>query len=154
MSTIVTYKGSTLTTAENQTRVLRTAGKYMEDDVTIVDSGGTYEDGDNMSYGSLPSDLTGTTWYFNDTIDFSHAIDGTYYLNYTCNNINLTGLIISVGLLGLFLDVDMATAVGGPRYYWTNSWYGSNVRTITITGGTDATNANLIAFIMANAVRQ
>lgn len=42
MSTTVTYKGSTLTTAENQTRVLNTAGKYMEDNVTIVDvtSGG------------------------------------------------------------------------------------------------------------------
>jgi len=37
MSTTVTYKGSTLTTATNQTRVLETAGKYMEDDVTIVD---------------------------------------------------------------------------------------------------------------------
>lgn len=43
MSTTVTYKGNTLTTAENQTRVLKTAGKYMEDDVTIVDvtSGGS-----------------------------------------------------------------------------------------------------------------
>ena len=37
MSTTVTYKGSTLTTATNQTKVLETAGKYMEDDVTIVD---------------------------------------------------------------------------------------------------------------------
>lgn len=38
MSTTVTYKGSTLTTATNQTRTLETAGKYLEDDVTIVDS--------------------------------------------------------------------------------------------------------------------
>lgn len=37
MSTTVTYKGSTLTTAVNQTRKLKTSGKYMEDDVTIVD---------------------------------------------------------------------------------------------------------------------
>lgn len=37
MSTTVTYKGETLTTANNQTRTLETAGKYMEDDVTIVD---------------------------------------------------------------------------------------------------------------------
>ena len=42
MSTTVTYKGSTLTTAENQTRTLKTAGKYLEDDITITDvtSGG------------------------------------------------------------------------------------------------------------------
>lgn len=37
MSATVTYKGSTLTTVTNETRVLETAGKYMEDDVTIVD---------------------------------------------------------------------------------------------------------------------
>ena len=30
MSTTVTYKGNTLTTANNQTRTLKTAGKYME----------------------------------------------------------------------------------------------------------------------------
>lgn len=37
MSTTVTYKGQTITTAENQTKKLLTAGKYMEDDVTIED---------------------------------------------------------------------------------------------------------------------
>lgn len=37
MATTVTYKGNTLTTATNQTKILKTAGKYMEDDVTITD---------------------------------------------------------------------------------------------------------------------
>jgi len=37
MSATVTYKGSTLTTVDNQTRTLKTAGKYMEDDVIITD---------------------------------------------------------------------------------------------------------------------
>ncbi len=37
MSATVTYKGNTLTTATNQTRVLETAGTYLEDDITIVD---------------------------------------------------------------------------------------------------------------------
>ena len=37
MSTTVTYKGSVLTTATNQTKVLNTSGKYMEDNVTITD---------------------------------------------------------------------------------------------------------------------
>ena len=42
MAVTVTYKGSTLTTVENQSKTLRTAGKYMEDDVTLTDvtSGG------------------------------------------------------------------------------------------------------------------
>ena len=37
MASTVTYKGATLTTVNNQTRVLLTSGKYMEDDVTITD---------------------------------------------------------------------------------------------------------------------
>lgn len=40
MSTTVTYKGSTLTTVNNQTRTLETAGKYLEDDITLVDVSG------------------------------------------------------------------------------------------------------------------
>lgn len=38
MATTVTYKGQTLTTVENQTRVLETAGTWLEDDITLVDS--------------------------------------------------------------------------------------------------------------------
>lgn len=43
MSTTVTYKGNTLATITNQTKTLKTAGKYMEGDVAITDSssGGT-----------------------------------------------------------------------------------------------------------------
>lgn len=37
MSTTVTYKGNTLTTVNNSTKVLKTIGKYMEDDITLVD---------------------------------------------------------------------------------------------------------------------
>lgn len=42
MSTTVSYKGSTIATAENQTKTLETAGTWLEDDITIVDvtSGG------------------------------------------------------------------------------------------------------------------
>ena len=42
MSTTVSYKGSTIATAENATKTLLTEGKYLEDDITIVDvtSGG------------------------------------------------------------------------------------------------------------------
>lgn len=37
MATTVNYKGSVLTTVNNQTRTLKTAGKYMEGDLTLVD---------------------------------------------------------------------------------------------------------------------
>ena len=38
MSTTINYKGSVLTTVENQTKTLKTAGKYMEGDVAITDT--------------------------------------------------------------------------------------------------------------------
>ena len=38
MSTTVTYKGSTIATADNNTKVLKTAGTYLEDDITLVDT--------------------------------------------------------------------------------------------------------------------
>lgn len=41
MSTTVTYKGTTLTTATNQTKTLKTQGKYLEGDIIITDASGT-----------------------------------------------------------------------------------------------------------------
>ena len=38
MSTIVTYKDNTLTTVDNATKTLKTAGKYMESDVVLTDT--------------------------------------------------------------------------------------------------------------------
>ena len=37
MSSRITYKGNTLTTVSNTTKVLDTAGTYLEDDITIID---------------------------------------------------------------------------------------------------------------------
>ena len=57
MSTTVTYKGSTLTTVENQTRTLKTAGKYMEGDVILTDvsNSGGYVTQDQDGFIVLPS---------------------------------------------------------------------------------------------------
>lgn len=44
MSTTITYKGETLTTVENTTKTLLTAGKYCEDDFTLTDVSGSSED--------------------------------------------------------------------------------------------------------------
>lgn len=37
MSTTVSYKGNMIAMAENQTKTLKTAGKYMEADVVVTD---------------------------------------------------------------------------------------------------------------------
>lgn len=51
MSTTVTYKGNTLTTVDNNTKILETAGTYLEDDITLVDVTESGVDGDNLAYG-------------------------------------------------------------------------------------------------------
>lgn len=38
MSTTVSYKGSTLTTVNNQTRTLHTAGKWLEGNIVLTDA--------------------------------------------------------------------------------------------------------------------
>lgn len=44
MTTTVTYKGETIATADNNTKTLKTAGKYCEDDFTLTDVSGSAED--------------------------------------------------------------------------------------------------------------
>lgn len=84
MATTVKYKGSTLTTATNQTKILKTAGKYMEDDVTIEDisSGGSavvvteeLDEGGGIIKHITAIDLS------NDTVDAAHLYQG-----YTAHN--------------------------------------------------------------------
>lgn len=66
MSTTVTYEGSTIATVENNTKTLQTKGKYLTDDITLVDvsqSGGDpAEDIKKYADGTLTEiDLTGVT---------------------------------------------------------------------------------------------
>lgn len=62
MSATITYKGETLTTATNQTRVLETEGTYLEDDITITDVTGAAPSGTkNISItanGTTTEDVT------------------------------------------------------------------------------------------------
>ncbi len=101
-------------------------------------------DGDEREYGGL-TDLTGTTWYFNSTLDTPGA-PFNYAVNFTSNSTDYT----AIQWLGT-----------GSIYYGTNGvysftlgWKAEAYRTIEITGGTDAANANLIAWVKANAARQ
>ena len=63
MATTVTYKGATLTTVDNATKVLQTAGTWLEDDLTLVDvSGGGTDYLEEMLTYTLPaysSDISG-----------------------------------------------------------------------------------------------
>lgn len=54
MSTTVTYKGATLTTVDNQTKTLQTAGTWMEGDLTLTDvSGGGTDNQYKLAAGTI-----------------------------------------------------------------------------------------------------
>lgn len=89
MSTTVTYKNNTLTTVNNATKTLKTAGKYMEDDVILTDmnSGG----GDTYTRTVVVPQQTVTpnsdrkaaftsTEYFVDGEYYVVTYDGTEYI--------------------------------------------------------------------------
>lgn len=146
MSTTVTYKGSTLTTASDQTRVLKTAGKYLEDDITIVDVG--LEDGDNLGYGvGQLTNLTGTSWYFNETLVDTPATMTNYSIDFTSNSTSF--YVVSIQNTG---GSDAVMAYEQTLTYF-GSWQNQAYRSIAITGGTDATNADFITWLMANATQ-
>ena len=56
MSTTVTYKGQTLTTVENQTKTLNTAGTWVEGDFTLTDV--TASGGGDLMYSLLAETIT------------------------------------------------------------------------------------------------
>lgn len=87
------------------------------------------------------SDLTGTIWVFNDYPDLSSA---TYYINFSSNENNYSYL--QIGSERIFYE---NTRVYLDGEGWENEAY----RTIIITGGTDATNSTLIAWLESNATQ-
>lgn len=99
-----------------------------------------------MSY-KVPIDLTGTTWLFNNRIDVSP--DAYYDINFTSGNeqfarISTNGIQLRYIVVG----------VTAQMVYQSNTWQSEAYRTIQITGGTDATNQDLVAWLQANATQQ
>ena len=99
-------------------------------------------DGDEREYGGL-TDLTGTTWYFNSSLSLSSSLD-SYTVSFTSNSTNYASLTIAE--TGIAYDSTYA--------YLISSWQRQAYRTVSFTGGTDASNPTLVAWVQANAVMQ
>lgn len=85
MSTTVTYQDTTLATATNQTKILRTAGKYLDDDLTIVDVTVFTPNLQSKSRQYTPTESSQT-----ETVDFDSGYDGLEEVNITVNPISST----------------------------------------------------------------
>lgn len=94
------------------------------------------------------ADLTGTTWLFDSILDNLSPAPITYHLNFTSNNTSYTTIgWTNNGKSGYSVSYDST------QIYTNGVWGNDAYKTITISGGTDATNANLISRIELNATQ-
>ena len=106
-----------------------------------------YADGQaSSSEPTKVTDLTGTIWKFNSKIK---PISGmTYVIDFISNATNYTQILGVAALNIVNLNYDATRAYNGIS---TGSWSNYNYRIIEISGGADATNPNLIAWLYENA---
>ena len=106
------------------------------------------------------SDLTGTKWVLNSSIQPFHEADFRYYaINYISNGNNYSSIYydddgnILYGLQYIGNTVDTVYSYSWDSRWQDGTWSSPAYRIIEITGGTDATNATLIAWLQANATQ-
>ena len=100
------------------------------------------------------TDLTGTTWVFNDVLDLGSFGD-VKYINFISNGENFIQLQLDSVGAGSWSRKYLIFA-GNTSYqpYNDHSYWGlPKFKTIQITGGTDASNSELISWLEANATQ-
>ena len=94
------------------------------------------------------SDLTNTTWLIKDASEITTPnTDETYYINFSDSN-DYTQFKIGKQ------DTKKAIWYDNSIVLYGGAWVDESYRTITISGGTEATNSTLITWLQANATQQ
>lgn len=109
--------------------------------------------------GGFNIDLTGTTWVINaNSITYGTSI-GTFSINYTSDGYTTYNLLDLFGTSNYdiyYNDTDdkYSSHVYGPSSGAPN-WIGTEgQKTISITGGSDASDPALVAWLLTNATKQ
>lgn len=89
------------------------------------------------------TDLTGTSWVLNNNL--SYTSDIRCFINFTSNSTNF-----NVFFFFKFSGLDVSLDYSDTRVYY-GSWNNEAYKTISITGGADATNNTLINWLQNNA---
>lgn len=106
------------------------------------------------------TDLTNTKWLFKDDGQITiGTVDVSYNINFKSNNIDYSSIRIA-GIAGkpeselVLLYYGVTSAYRINKKITSNVWIDQSYRTIEITGGTDATNRELINWLEYNATKQ
>lgn len=124
------------------------------------------------------SDLTNTTWVLNSSVSWWSSIDFSskwFYIDFTSNNNNYNELDFdsfngedengeffqqylvyrnNITHNDAYVFYEISPYTDEILHFNPYNYYNDAYRTITITGGTDATNTDLINWLSANAVQQ
>lgn len=97
------------------------------------------------------TDLTGYTWEANDSLNLENPQGFYYNISFNSNNSNFDSISFILSPMGKELSYDNTNVyVGTTGFQPIDSWQSDAYKTIIISGGTDATNAQLIAWLEAN----
>lgn len=142
--------------------VYGTVGTYSSGSLTTknITTNGTYNASDDNVDGysqvtvNVPTgfniDLTGTTWIINNTPEL---IDDTFHINFNSNNesYNIIEPSLSNGIIS-YVDATDPESPIAETVYSNGNWSNIQYKTITISGGTNASNPELVAWLLLNAV--
>lgn len=147
MSSTVTYKGNTLTTVNNQTRVLNTRGTWLEDDITIVDVTSPSVSGSAISVVDTTDSKGGTVRTITSvdisdtTAVASDVAQGKYF--YTANGTKTAGTATGGGSVASWETLyDNSTTISSGDTNWATLVYNepfSANETYRVTWGTNGT---------------
>lgn len=101
------------------------------------------------------TDLTGTTWVFNDILDLD-SFGSIKNIDFISNGKNFVGIMrVSIGnhFTGTQRYLQFTGNPSQQPYNENTYWKVPEYKTIQITGGTDATNSELISCLEANATQ-
>lgn len=100
------------------------------------------------------TDLTGTTWVFNDTVTSFPSVTTDYAISFTSYADNVPSNEFEAVKLMPAGNIYYIQGSYWAVVYNSSGWVNAQSKTISITGGTDATNAEIIAWLQANATMQ
>lgn len=157
----ISYGGSTIATINEDAEInLETQSKYMTDDVTVVVDYPEVWDGSYTSGGGVITDLTGTRWELSNPLNTCPAGYGQFQVHISIDQATYNGFFVGYGIIVDPFSPQPPMLGPASGYVSSNSGYLQIAMayevldpTITFDYGTDATNADLISWLQANATQ-